>query len=56
MTAAWAAVIVSIMGMLGALGVVLVRSGRHEGKLEAILDRLAEGQRDHEERLRRGGL
>lgn len=52
MSASWAAVLASIIVMLGALSIALIKSGRHEGRLEAILDRLVEVSGDHEQRLR----
>jgi hypothetical protein len=52
MSVAWAAVIVSVITLIGALGMALIRSGRAEGRLETILDRLVDVSEDHETRLR----
>lgn len=52
MSASWATVLASVIVMLGALSVALIKSGRHEGRLEAILDRLTEVSGDHEQRIR----
>jgi len=51
-SAEWAAVLVAVVVMLGSLCVALVRSARHEGRLEQILAQLTTLVADHEARLR----
>jgi hypothetical protein len=51
-TAAWAAVIVSVIMAAGAVIVAVLRSARHEGRLEAILEHLVDLTADHEARIR----
>ena len=51
-SAEWAAVVIATIVMLGSLAIALIRSARHEGKLEAILAQLVTLTTDHEARLR----
>lgn len=52
MTSAWAAVLVSVLVVLGTIGRELMTRARHEGKLDAILEQLTEITGDHELRIR----
>jgi len=50
--AAWAGSIAAVIMCAGSLGVLLVRIGRREGKVDQILEQLAEWQQDHEDEHR----
>jgi hypothetical protein len=52
MNASWASALVAIIVMLCTATVALLRAGRHEGKIEAILEQLKEIAVDHEGRIR----
>jgi hypothetical protein len=52
MGASWTQAIVAIIAMLSTSGALIWRAGRHEGKVDAILDRLTEIAGDHEDRIR----
>ncbi len=52
MSAAWAAVAVSVIVMLGALGRELLVRGSRDGKIDACLEQLTRIAADHESRLR----
>lgn len=52
MSASWAAVITAAVVALGSVAAVIWRGGRHEGKLDTVLERLADVAEDHEERIR----
>lgn len=60
MDAAWAAVLVAaLVFVFGAIGTIigfLMRGARREGRVDAVLEQLAEITADHEKRLRRGRL
>lgn len=52
MNPAWLAVAATIIIALFTGGAVLIRTGRHAGKLEAVLEQLASITADHEARIR----
>lgn len=52
MSAGWAAVAVAAIVALGSVTGLIWKSGRHEGKLDAILVRLTAMAEDHETRIR----
>lgn len=52
MNAAWAAVLISVVLALGAVGRELLKQGIRQGKIDAILERLVEIAADHEIRIR----
>jgi len=51
-SAAWAAVLISLIVALGAVGRELVSRGRRDGKIDACLDQLTRIAADHETRIR----
>lgn len=52
MSAAWAAVLVSVVLGLAALGRELLVRGQRDGKLDACLEQLTRISEDHEHRIR----
>jgi hypothetical protein len=58
--AGWAAVLLGSGGLAGSVVswalAILTRGARRDGKVDQILDELKEIARDHEQRLRAGGL
>lgn len=52
MNPAWAAVIVSVVLALGAVGRELLIRGNRDGKIDACLEQLTKIAADHESRLR----
>lgn len=52
MSPAWAAVLVSVVVALGALGRELIHRGQRDGKIDAILAELTRIAADHETRIR----
>lgn len=52
MSASWAAVAVSASVALFSVAALIYRSGRREGKLDAVLADVAEILKDHEQRIR----
>lgn len=53
MTAAWAAVAVTGIAAVFTGAAVLIRTGRHAGKLESLLEQLVKIDADHEARIRK---
>jgi hypothetical protein len=51
-SAAWAAVVVSVVVAAAALARELLKRGERDGKIDACLDQLTQITRDHETRLR----
>jgi hypothetical protein len=51
-SAAWAAVVVSVVIAAAALARELLRRGERDGKIDACLDQLTQIAADHENRLR----
>ncbi len=52
MNPAWIAVSATVIIALFTGGAVLIRTGRHAGRLEAVLEQLAKITADHEGRIR----
>ena len=52
MSPEWIAVAISGAGLLGILAGVLVRGGRRDGKIDAVLEQLTKIIEDHEGRIR----
>lgn len=52
MSASWVTVLVALVVALGGAAAWLLREGRREGKLDAILERLTDIATDHEQRMR----
>lgn len=52
MTAEWASVMVAAIVAVTLMAGWMLREGRREGKLDAILERLTQMAEDHENRLR----
>jgi hypothetical protein len=52
MSASWIQVITQVLIVAGALGAYLQKSGRSSGKLETLLEQLAQVVGDHETRIR----
>lgn len=52
MSASWAAVLVSVVLALAALGREVLNSGQRNGKLDQCLGQLTEIVKDHESRIR----
>jgi hypothetical protein len=51
-TAAWAGSIAAMIMSVGAIGGLLWRAGRRDGKVDAAIEQLTSIAKDHEERLR----
>jgi hypothetical protein len=51
-SAGWAAAAIATLMMLGTCAAVLWRGGRRDGRIDAVLERLADIAGDHETRLR----
>ena len=52
MSSGWAQFLVALVMMIGTAAVVIWRDGRRNGRVDAILERLALLGEDHEDRIR----
>ena len=52
MNSGWAAALTAFAALIGTLAGVLIRSGRRDGKIDAVLEQLTRITQDHETRLR----
>jgi hypothetical protein len=55
-SAAWAGSVAAMVMCAGAVGGLLWRAGRRDGKVDQILEQLTKTAEDHEQRLRSARL